>query len=88
MLNSNLTPFANQQYLNLETCRKNGQAVRTPVWFVQDGDVLNLYSLAGAEKVKRVRNTSLDQKYDEAMAQFRQRNNLQTVNWDTIEIRV
>jgi hypothetical protein len=27
-----------QQYLNIETFRKNGQGVKTPVWFVEDGD--------------------------------------------------
>jgi ATP-dependent DNA ligase len=33
-------------------------------------------------------NELLDRKYGEAMAQFKQRNNLQYVAWDAIEIRV
>ena len=33
-------------------------------------------------------NQLLDQKYGEAMAQFKQRNNLQNVAWDAIEICV
>jgi len=33
-------------------------------------------------------NELLDRKYGAAMAQFKQRNNLQNVAWDAIEIRV
>lgn len=35
-----LQQFENQQFLNLETFRKNGIGVKTPVWFVQDGETL------------------------------------------------
>ena len=35
-----------QQYLNLETFRKSGVGVKTPVWFVQDGDTLYVRTLA------------------------------------------
>lgn len=48
--------FQNQQYLNLETFRKNGQGVKTPVWFVQDGDVLYIWTQTDSGKAKRVRN--------------------------------
>lgn len=55
----NLTePFKNQQYLNLETYRRNGIAVKTPVWFVQDGEILYVRTLANSGKVKRIRNNS------------------------------
>jgi uncharacterized protein len=123
-MGSDLSQFADQQYLNLETYRKNGQAMRTPVWFVQAGDVLYVHTVAGSGKVKRIRRNSqvriapcdrignvtgewqagevrvldvdgmqranelLDQKYGEAMAQFKQRNNLQDVTWDAIEIQL
>jgi uncharacterized protein len=50
--------FQNQQYLNLETFRKNGQGVRTPVWFVQDGEVLYVWTQADSGKAKRVRRDS------------------------------
>ncbi len=53
-----LEPFANQQYLNLETFRKNGAGVRTPVWFVQDGDTLYVRTVAGSGKVKRIRKNA------------------------------
>ena len=49
-------PFEKQKYLNLETFRKSGVGVKTPVWFVQDGDVLYVRTIAGSGKVKRIRN--------------------------------
>lgn len=55
-MEKNLTQFANQNYLNLETFRKNGQAVKTPVWFVQDGDTIYIRTANTSGKVKRVRN--------------------------------
>jgi len=56
MSNEKLSQFAGQKYLNLETYRKNGVAVATPVWFAEDPGVLYIYSLANAGKVKRIRN--------------------------------
>jgi PPOX class probable F420-dependent enzyme len=56
MSNEKLSQFADQKYLNLETYRKNGNAVATPVWFAEDEGVLYIYSLANAGKVKRIRN--------------------------------
>jgi PPOX class probable F420-dependent enzyme len=62
MSDAKLDQFANQKYLNLETYRKTGAAVATPVWFAQkhdeDGDEIYIYSLAEAGKVKRIRNNS------------------------------
>ena len=52
--------FAGAKYLNLETFRKTGIGVRTPVWFAQDilhsasATVFYIYSEAGAGKVKRI----------------------------------
>src|SRR5215469_7217433 len=54
-----MTPFPGKKYLNLETYRKTGLGVRTPVWFAQDdGDAATLYVYTelNAGKVKRVRN--------------------------------
>ncbi len=56
MSNEKISQFADQKYLNLETYRKNGNAVATPVWFAEDAGVLYIYSLANAGKVKRIRN--------------------------------
>lgn len=58
-----IVQFARTKYLNLETFRKTGAGVRTPVWFAQDVShsnptvtVFYIYSEAGAGKVKRIRN--------------------------------
>ncbi len=50
-----LAPFAGHKYLNLETYRRDGTPVQTPVWFAEDGGVLYIYSLADAGKIKRIR---------------------------------
>ena len=56
-MNSNgLTQFANQKYLNMETYRKTGKPVATPLWFAEENGTLYIYSLANAGKVKRIRN--------------------------------
>jgi uncharacterized protein len=47
--------FAQQQYLNLETFRRSGVGVKTPVWFTQDGDTLFVRTIDNSGKVKRVR---------------------------------
>jgi uncharacterized protein len=58
-----IAQFAGAKYLNLETFRKTGVAVRTPVWFAQNelhgaptSTVFYIYSKADAGKVKRIRN--------------------------------
>jgi uncharacterized protein len=48
--------FANAKYLNLETFRKTGVGVRTPVWFAQEKAVFYIYTLPDAGKTKRTRN--------------------------------
>ena len=49
------------KYINLETFRKNGQGVRTPVWFAGEpeqgpSEKLYVYSTADSGKAKRIRN--------------------------------
>jgi uncharacterized protein len=56
MSSAKLGQFEGQKYLNLETYRKNGTAVATPVWFAEGPGVIYIYSLANAGKVKRIRN--------------------------------
>lgn len=56
MTSDKLSQFAGKKYLSLESYRKNGKAVATPVWFGEDGGELYIYSLADAGKVKRIRN--------------------------------
>ena len=53
-----------RDFLNLETFRKNGAGVRTPVWFAADPTTnirskdakLYIYTVENTGKVKRVRN--------------------------------
>ena len=44
------------QYLNIETFRKSGLSVKTPVWFVKEGEVLYVHTVSNSGKVKRIRN--------------------------------
>jgi PPOX class probable F420-dependent enzyme len=53
---NSLKQFDGQQFLNIETYRKSGKGVPTPVWFVQDGDRLYVRTPASSGKVKCVRN--------------------------------
>ena len=53
---SNLELFDRQNYLNLETFRKTGVGVKTPVWFVQEDETLFVRTIANSGKVKRIRN--------------------------------
>ena len=55
-MDNNLNQFDGKPFLNLETVRKNGQSMKTPVWFTQDGDVIYIRTVADSGKVKRVRN--------------------------------
>jgi PPOX class probable F420-dependent enzyme len=51
-----------ERYMSLETCRKSGQVVRTPVWFAAapagtGAPVLYVYTLADSGKAKRIRRS-------------------------------
>jgi PPOX class probable F420-dependent enzyme len=56
MTEDKLAQFSKEKYLNLETYRKSGQGVRTPLWFVQDKGVLYMRTPAASAKVRRIRN--------------------------------
>ncbi len=52
--------FEGQKYLNLETFRRDGRGVRTPLWFAAApgaDPVLYVYSLSSSGKVKRLRRS-------------------------------
>jgi uncharacterized protein len=58
-----LDELSGQKYLSLETFRRTGMGVRTPVWFAVapgvDNDMrLYVYSRADAGKAKRIRRSS------------------------------
>jgi PPOX class probable F420-dependent enzyme len=56
MSKDELVQFLDQKYINLETYKKNGQPVRTPVWFVEEKGVFYVRTDKRSGKVMRVRN--------------------------------
>ncbi|MEP7135844.1 MAG: PPOX class F420-dependent oxidoreductase [Chloroflexota bacterium] len=48
--------FKNQEFLSLETFRKSGEGVKSPIWFVQEGDSLYMWTVGDSAKIKRIRN--------------------------------
>ncbi|MDO9086454.1 MAG: PPOX class F420-dependent oxidoreductase [Anaerolineaceae bacterium] len=56
MSSEKLETFKKHQYINVETFRKNGVGVKTPVWFAQDGDTLVVRTESSSGKMKRIRN--------------------------------
>ena len=53
-----LAQFANQKYLNLESFKRDGTPIQTPMWFAEDDGVFYIYTLANAWKAKRIRRNS------------------------------
>lgn len=45
-----------EKYLSLTTFRKSGQAVATPLWFVEHNGTILIYTMSNSGKVKRLRN--------------------------------
>ena len=50
-----LDALARSSYVSIESYRKNGNAVSTPVWIVADGDKLFCWTLGNSGKAKRIR---------------------------------
>lgn len=53
---SDFSHFRKEEFLSLETYRKNGETIKSPMWFAQDNDALYLWTMADTSKVKRIRN--------------------------------
>jgi PPOX class probable F420-dependent enzyme len=47
--------LTHHKYLNIESYRKDGTPVRTPVWFAREGDTLYVWTQYDAGKAKRIR---------------------------------
>lgn len=58
MPDSKLAQFAGRKYISLETFKKSGQGVPTPVWFVTHNGAIYVYTDGDSWKVKRIRNNS------------------------------
>ncbi len=53
---SDFSRFRKEEFLSLETYRKNGETIKSPMWFAQENDALYLWTMADTSKVKRIRN--------------------------------
>ena len=53
---SNLRQFEGQKHLNLETFKKNGESVKTPVWYVISDGLIYVITRELTGKVKRLKN--------------------------------
>jgi PPOX class probable F420-dependent enzyme len=56
MSDDKLFHLSKHKYISIETYRKNGTGVRTPVWFVVSQGLIYFRTDAKSGKVKRIRN--------------------------------
>lgn len=56
MSSEKLAMFEGQKYICLETYKKNGQGVKTPVWFVISDGIVYVTTMNSTWKVKRLKN--------------------------------
>lgn len=56
MRSDKLAILSDHKYINLETYKKSGQAVRTPVWFVVSDEQIFVLTSQNTGKIKRIRN--------------------------------
>ena len=56
MSSDKLANLVDHKYINLETYKKNGQEVHTPVWFVIADDQIFVTTRPDTGKVKRIRH--------------------------------
>jgi PPOX class probable F420-dependent enzyme len=54
--NNFISELSEKKYINVETYRKNGQSVRTPVWFVVFNNKIYFRTDSNSGKVKRIMN--------------------------------
>jgi PPOX class probable F420-dependent enzyme len=63
-----LSQFEGEKVISLETYRRNGEPVRTPVWFLEENGILYVHTDDSTGKVKRIRR---DPKVRVAPSHFR-----------------
>jgi len=56
MSEEKLAQFTGQKYINLQTFKRDGTPVATPLWFAERGGELVFYTTDNTGKVKRMRN--------------------------------
>ena len=55
-MENKLSLFSDQKYINLETYKKDGTPIRTPVWFMIDSEIIYVITREKTGKVKRLKN--------------------------------
>ena len=55
-MENKLGQFIDQKYINLETYKKDGTPIRTPVWFVINNDLIYVITRDSTGKVRRLKN--------------------------------
>jgi uncharacterized protein len=50
-----MSRFENENVISLETYRRNGEPVRTPVWFLKENGILIVHTGGSSGKIKRIR---------------------------------
>jgi PPOX class probable F420-dependent enzyme len=53
---TDLKQFKDQEFLSLESFRKNRIGVKAVLWFAQEGETLYTWTVGGSAKIKRIRN--------------------------------
>lgn len=53
-MTSRFSALAKARHVSLETYRRDGRAVRTPVWIVAEGEKLYCWTISDTGKVKRI----------------------------------
>ncbi len=56
MADPNVASLAGEKYISIESFKRNGPGVKTPVWFVLHDGAFYVYTEADSWKVKRIRN--------------------------------
>lgn len=52
---SALSKFEGEKVISLETYRRNGEPVRTPVWFIEEDGVIYVHTVDSTGKAKRIK---------------------------------
>ena len=68
IVSDKIQKISDKKYINLQTFRKNGVGVKTPVWFVTEDDRIYVITRESTGKVKRLANNS---KVNLAVCSFR-----------------
>jgi PPOX class probable F420-dependent enzyme len=79
---TSLSELGREKYISLETFRKNGNGVKTPVWVATEEGKLYVWTMGESGKAKRIRHNS-----QVRLAQSDVRGNT-TGEWTTAQARI